>query len=148
MNIYALAIGIITIVYMIVCLRKTKLDRTKWAYPLLLSTFPLYYFAFAIYAMDARALVYEILIGLAFFFIAFIAYKSSKKTSALIIGIGSLIHGFYDLYHDLLFINSGTPDWWLEFCGSIDIVLGLYLIYFAIKVPNKSGNYAHSAHDG
>ncbi|WP_444926794.1 hypothetical protein ACJJI4_01360 [Microbulbifer sp. TRSA002] len=147
MNIYAFTIGIAIVAYIIIRFKKTRLERTKWAYPVLLATFPCYYFAFAIYAKDTQALGLEILTGLAFFLIAFFSYKSSKKASALLVGLGCIIHGFYDVYHDLLFINSGTPEWWLEFCGSIDFILGVYLIYYAIKAPNKSINYAPSAPD-
>ncbi len=38
-------------------------------------------------------------------------------------------------YH---FTNAGTPEWWFEFCGSIDVILGVYLIYFAMKIPNRA----------
>lgn len=137
MNIYALVIGIAIAAFIIIRFKTTRLERKKWAYPVLLATFPLYYFVFAIYAENAQALRYEILAGIAFFLIAFIAYISSKKAAALLVGAGCILHGFYDVYHHLLFINPGTPEWWLEFCGSIDIILGIYLIYFAIQLPYK-----------
>jgi len=137
MNIYALTIGIAIVTYVIIRFKKTRLERTKWAYPLFLASFPVYYFAFAIYAKNTQALGYEVLVGLIFFLIAFVAFKSRNKTSALLVGAGSILHGVYDAYHDLLFVNPGTPDWWLEFCGSIDIILGLYLIYYAVNVPDK-----------
>lgn len=138
MNFYALVIGIAIVAYVIIRFKQNGLEKTKWAYPVFLATFPLYYFAFAIYAQDTQALGYEALIGVAFFSIAFFAYKSSKKASALLVGSGSILHGVYDAYHEELFVNPGTPEWWLEFCGSIDIILGVYLIYFAIKVPNEA----------
>lgn len=138
MNIYALTIGIAIVVYVILRFKKTRLERTKWAYPLFLASFPVYYFVFAIYANNLQALGYEIAVGFIFFSIAFIAYKSTNKIPALMVGVGSILHAVYDAYHDLLFINPGTPGWWLEFCGSIDVILGLYLIYYAANIPNKT----------
>ena len=92
---------------------------------------------FSIYGNDIDALWKELLVGILFFFIAYIAYKSQRKLSALLVGIGCILHAIYDLWHDVLFINAGTPNWWIEFCGSIDLVLGLYLIYIGITLPNK-----------
>ena len=143
MNIYALTIGIAIIAYVIIRFKKTRLERTKWAYPFFLATFPVYYFVFAIYSKNIQAFGYEVAVGLIFFIISFIAYKSKNRTSALLIGIGCILHGVYDAYHDLLFINPGTPSWWLEFCGSIDIILGLYLIYYALNVPNNALKQGH-----
>ncbi|MEJ2141467.1 MAG: hypothetical protein P8Y24_03780 [Gammaproteobacteria bacterium] len=137
MNIYALIIGLIIVAYVIVRFKKTRLEKTKWAYPLFLASFPLYYVAFSIYGNDLVALWKELIVGIIFFFIAYIAYKSHRKLSFVLVGIGCILHVVYDLYHDVFFINTGTPDWWLEFCGSIDLVLGLYLIYIAVLLPNK-----------
>ena len=137
MNIYALVIGLAVVSYVIIRFKKKRWEKTKWAYPLFLASFPFFYFAFAIYVADFSALGKEILVGTTFFLIAYVAYKSQRKLSALLVGIGCILHAVYDYYHDIFFINNGTPSWWLEFCGSIDLVLGLYLIYFAIKVPNK-----------
>ena len=103
-----------------------------------MASFPLYYFAFAVYGHDLIALYKEIAIGSAFFVLAFIAIKSKRKTSAALVGIGCLLHAAYDAYHNVLFVNPGTPSWWLEFCGSIDLILGVYLFYFATKAPNKT----------
>jgi len=137
LNIYALIAGIATVAYVIIRFKKTRLERSKWAYPLLLASFPLFYFIFAIYAKDTQALAYEVLISLVFFLIALFSYKSSIRASALLVASGCILHGVYDAYHDLLFINPGAPNWWLEFCGSIDIILGVYLIYFALKAPGR-----------
>lgn len=137
MNIYALAIGIIIVFYVIIRFRKTRLEKTKWAYPLLLASFPVYYFVFAMYGNDLVALGKELLAGSIFFLLAFIAYKSQHKLSVLIVAAGSILHAVYGAYHDIFFINSGTPGWWLEFCGSIDLILGMYLIYLGLTMTNK-----------
>lgn len=138
MNIFALTIGVITAFLIIWHFNRRKLERARLPYPALLSTFPVYYFVFALYASDYVALYKEIGVGIIFFVLAYIAIKSKRKMSASLVAVGCIAHAIYDSYHNVFFINSGTPAWWLEFCGSIDLILGLYLIYFAITVRNKS----------
>ena len=138
MNFYALISGIIIVTLIIAHFKRSRLEKSQLAYPLLLASFPLYYFVFAIYANDIVALQKEFVVGTVFFALAFIAIKSKIKLSATLVGIGSISHAIYDHYHNILFINPGTPSWWLEFCGSIDLILGVYLFYFAITTPNKS----------
>lgn len=138
MNLYALTIGLVVVFYVIYRFKITRLEKTSWAYPLFMATFPVYYFVFALYGNDYVALGKEMLIGTIFLILAYIAYKSNRKLSALLVAAGCLLHAAYDMYHDILFVNAGTPGWWLEFCGSIDLILGLYLIYFALTVPDKA----------
>jgi peptidoglycan/LPS O-acetylase OafA/YrhL len=138
MNIYALTIGIITAILIIWHFKRRKLEKSKLPYPILLATFPLYYFVFALYSSDYVALYKEIGVGFIFLVLALLAIKSNRKASSLLVAIGCIAHGIYDAYHNMLFINNGTPSWWLEFCGSIDIILGIYLIYFAVSAPNKA----------
>lgn len=137
MSFYALITGLVVISYVIVRFKHKRWEKTKWAYPLFLASFPFFYFAFAVYANDITALGAEVLSGTIFFLLAYIAYKSQLKLSALLVGFGCVLHAAYDYYHDTFFINAGTPSWWIEFCGSIDLILGLYLIYFAINAPGK-----------
>lgn len=140
MNIYALSIGIITAILIIWHFKRRKLEKAQFPYPILLATFPVYYFVFALYASDFTALYKEIGISLIFISVVYLAIKSNRKISALLVAFGCIAHGVYDIYHDVLFINNGTPVWWAEFCGSIDLILGIYLIYFAITAPNKAFN--------
>jgi len=50
MNIYALIIGIVVALFVVIRFRKTSLERKKWVYPVFLATFPVYYWVFAVYA--------------------------------------------------------------------------------------------------
>ncbi len=138
MNISALTIGIITAVLIIWHFKKSKLEKAQLTYPILLATFPVYYFVFAIYAGDYLALFKEAGFSLVFFGLAYLAIILKRKASASLVALGYIVHGIYDIYHDKLFINNGTPVWWAEFCGSIDLILGIYLIYFAVAAPNKA----------
>ena len=138
MNIYALLIGIIVVTLVIVYFKRSYLERTQLAYPLLLASFPFYYFVFAIYGNDFDSLYKEITVGFIFFAFSLVAIKSKRKLSAVIVGSGCIFHAIYDIYHNHLFVTLGTPSWWPEFCGSIDFILGIYLFYFAATAPNKS----------
>lgn len=138
MNILALIIGLAIAVIVILRFKSRRLENTKWAYPLLLASFPIYYWVFAISAKDYHALVNEISIGFLFFFVAFLAYRFKSPLTMLLLGIGFVSHALYDFFHASLFNNSGTPIWWPEFCGAVDIFIGLYILYLACIMGNKS----------
>ena len=133
MNNYALAIGIIAAIIVVLRFRVGRLEKTTWAYPMLLATFPLYYWLFALYASDYNALLYEVATGVVFFAIAYAAYKFRSFATLLLLAIGYVAHAAYDFYHEALFINSGAPTWWPEFCGSVDVLIGGYLVYLAFS---------------
>ena len=138
MNMLALIVGLVIAVIVILRFKSRRLENTKWAYPLLLASFPIYYWVFAISAKDHYALVNEISIGFLFFFVAFLAYRFKSPFTMLLLGIGFVSHALYDFFHASLFNNSGTPIWWPEFCGAVDILIGLYIIYLACILGNKS----------
>ena len=138
MNYIALIVGMFTVTYIIFRFKKTRLERTTWAYPMLLGSFPVYYFVFAVYAQDYKALGYEVAIGALFMAAAYFSYKTNRKLSFFVVGIFCVLHAAYDLFHHYLFINAVAPLWWLEFCGSIDVILGFYLILLARSLPEES----------
>jgi len=137
MNILALVVGFLIAAWVIIIFKSQKLENTIWAYPLLLASFPLYYWVFAIAANDYPALLMEIIIGLIYFLAAFIAYKFKSFLTMFLLGIGFVSHALYDIFHDNLFNNRGTPIWWPEFCGAVDILIGFYVLYY-IAFPFKS----------
>ncbi len=132
-NLFALVTGIIIAVAVIIRFRNTKLERKVWVYPLLIATFPAYYWIFAIVGSDMLALYKEILVGIVFIGMAFIAIKTNRRISLVILAAACILHGVYDVVHDRIFINSGTPLWWPELCGVIDILIGVYLLYLTIS---------------
>lgn len=138
MNISAFIIGILLSIFIIVCFKKARLENSKFAYSALLFTFPFYYFIFAIYGKDYTAIPLELAGGLLFFGIAILALKFSNFNKLIILSIGYILHGVYDVIHNVFFINLGIPIWWAEFCGSIDIILGVYLLSLAFKHQTKS----------
>lgn len=134
----ALATGILIAVVLVLRLKARQLEETRWAYPLLLATFPIYYWMFAAYAGDSAALLKELLAGAGFFVIAFVAYRFRSFSSLLLLAVGYIAHAAYDFQHDAFFVNSGTPVWWPAFCGSIDFLLGAYLAYLAFSLRRRS----------
>ena len=140
MNLYAFGIGILVAIYVVLRLRSTELERTTWAYPLLLATFPLYYLAFALFVSDYAVLPKEIFIGLAFLAIAYIVYSCKSFITLLLLALGYVLHAAYDFYHNLFFVNAGVPHWWPEFCGSVDALIGSYIVYLAFLFRNSSSH--------
>jgi uncharacterized membrane protein HdeD (DUF308 family) len=117
--------------------KKSRLETSKYAYSLLLATFPIYYFAFALYGNDYAAIPFELAGGVIFFIIALLSLKFDDFNKSSLLAFGYLLHGIYDVIHNMLFINAGTPTWWPEFCGVIDIIIGLYLLTLAFRARTK-----------
>lgn len=140
MNLYALVAGIFLGVFVVLRFKKTRLERKPSAYPLLLATFPAYYCVFAIYASDYDALAMEFLVGITFLLIAYTAYKLNNLVGLLILATGYIIHAVYDVIHESIFSNAGTPLWWPEFCGAVDFLIGVYLLYFAFSIKTRKTN--------
>ena len=140
MNIIAFFIGCAIAAIIVVRFREKDLERKRMPYPLLLATFPFYYFAFALYAKDYSALVNEILVGIIFVFIALFAYMQRSILGMRVLGLGYIAHAIYDVIHSTLFFNSGTPLWWPEFCGAVDGLLGIYLLCLAQSTQREKKN--------
>jgi len=114
MNTYALVIGAAIAVFAVLLFKAKGLENTKWAYPIFLGTFPIYYWVFAVYASDYAALLEELMAGVAFLAIGYIAYKFRSFATLLLLAIGYVMHAAYDFYHNLFFVNTGAPTWWPE----------------------------------
>jgi hypothetical protein len=137
LNLYALLTGIAIAIFVVILFRRTRLENRKWLYPLLLATFPMYYFYFAIYGADYAALKIEILVGLLFFSLAFIGFKLKSSGALFVLSAGYIGHAVYDFSHNKFFLNSGAPLWWPEFCAAVDLLIGIYLLMMAISINTK-----------
>jgi len=138
MNMYAIAIGAVIALAVVLLFKVWGLEETKWAYPVLLAEFPVNYWVFAIYGSDSAALLKEVLVGLAFLAVAYIAYKFKAFVTMLFLAFGYVMHAAYDLSHKLLFINAGAPTWWPEFCASVDVLIGAYIAYLSFSFRKRS----------
>ncbi len=135
---YAIIAGALIAVSMIFGMKFSRTENKPWAYPLVLSTYPMFYFGFAIYASDQAALMQELKYAIPIFIICIVTAIKNTKYSAFVLSLGYIGHGIYDAVHIHLFENPGMPIWWPEFCGTVDIIMGLYLILYSINLPNKS----------
>jgi len=132
MNIWALLIGTMLSIFAVIRFKKIGLERKVWFYPLLLASFPVFYWAFALFVSDYSALLDEVAVGSIYFAIAFIAYRWRSAVTSVVLATGFISHAVYDAMHHAMFINAGTPVWWPEFCASADLLFGFYLMYTAI----------------
>lgn len=57
-------------------------------------------------------------------------------------GVEIVAHGLFDLVHHTMIEDAGVPDWWPGFCGSLDVVLGLWVIGLS-----RSGVYSERLPD-
>ncbi|MCG7489082.1 hypothetical protein MHN79_06245 [Vibrio sp. Of14-4] len=135
-NYYALAVGAAVVVFVIFYFKKTGHENYNIAYPVLLATFPVYYWFFSIYSNDYNALFYEVIVGILFIVSAGLAYKMSRMKSLALLALAFICHGIYDIIHTTIYSHSVAPSWWPEFCGVIDVFLGLYML--SLMKWNKS----------
>jgi hypothetical protein len=102
----------------------TRFDEDRSFYSTVLVIIASYYVLFAVLGGSGHALVWELVVAVAFSSAAIIG----ALYAPMLVGIGITTHGLFDLVHDVLIENSGVPTWWPGFCGSIDVALGLWVI--------------------
>ncbi|MEO5859188.1 MAG: hypothetical protein ABIR33_09595 [Pyrinomonadaceae bacterium] len=101
------------------------MDRDRALYPATLIVIAAYYVLFAVMGGSTESLYAELAAGSIFVALAIAGFRWTLwLTAAGIIG-----HGIFDVFHGYLIHNAGVPGFWLGFCSSIDIVLGLYLAF-------------------
>ena len=123
-----LAVGIATLA------RFTRFDEDRSFYSTILIIIASYYVLFAVLGGSRHALGWELVIGVVFSAVAIIG----ALVLPALVGIGIIAHGLFDLVHDVLITNSGVPTWWPSFCGSIDVLLGLWVLLSTRSAPTWS----------
>ena len=132
-----LVIGVVFVVPTIYMIRTRNFD--DWAWPFFLASLPVWYMLFGVLALDGTAIALEALVGLPYFITAFFTWRIRSGLIHVVLGLAWLSHGFYDYYHDLLFINPGVFAWYPVFCAVVDIAIGAYLLYRACVYYRTSG---------
>lgn len=130
--------GILVALVTILGIKFRGTENKPWTYPLILSSFPMFYFAFSIYAGDMDVLTREIVFAIPIFVICILSAVKNLRFSGVLLGLGYLGHGVYDGLHESIFHNPGMPSWWPVFCGVIDVLVGIYILYFVRKLPKLS----------
>lgn len=125
-EILGLIIGTAFILPAIFVIRKKRWDDLAW--PLFLATLPVWYMLFGVLTLDPTIVGKELLYGLPFLCIGFLVWRIKSSLTLILIGLAWLSHGFYDVYHDLLFVNPGVFTWYPTFCAVVDLVAGGYLL--------------------
>lgn len=121
-----LAIGVATLA------RFTGFDRERSFYPTVLIIIASYYVLFAVMGGSTRALGWELAVALAFSAVAIVGALHAP----VLVGAGIIAHGLFDLVHNGLVENPGVPTWWPGFCGSVDVLLGLWVISLYCSRPD------------
>lgn len=107
--------------------RLTRSDEERSFFPTLLIVIAAYYVLFAF--MSGEAIVEEILAAAVFTLAAIVG----GARWPLLVGIGIFMHGVFDFARPSFISNSGVPTWWPAFCGSVDVLLGAWVIRLALR---------------
>jgi len=102
----------------------TRFDEDRSFYSTVLVIIASYYVLFGVVGGSGHALVWELVIAVAFSTVAILGALHAP----VLVGTGIMAHGLFDLVHDGIIYNSGVPTWWPSFCGSIDVPLGLWVM--------------------
>ncbi|MDH5445444.1 MAG: hypothetical protein OEY52_07790 [Gammaproteobacteria bacterium] len=113
-------------VFVLILARVTRFDTDRSFYPVILIVIAFYYVLFAVMIEEADVIFYELLASVVFSSVAII---SGMRNLVYVVAAGLILHGVYDLTHNLIFINPGTPSWWQGFCAAFDFVLGVDCLY-------------------
>lgn len=126
------AIGVLTIVL------ARFIRGERWLYSLGLLTLPGIYTFFALQAGEQAVGVNEMIYGVPYLVAGLVFAFVSVRHSAIVVGIFWLLHGLYDLTHNLFFTNIGVPDWYPVFCFVVDAVVGSYLLWLSRRLPHAN----------
>ncbi|MFT3743619.1 MAG: hypothetical protein QM785_04915 [Pyrinomonadaceae bacterium] len=126
-------VGIVSAVVLAVFARFSGFEKDRSFYPTVLIVIGFLYVLFG--SIDGRMSVVltEIVFALVFSSIAVFGYSKSCR----LVGIGIAAHGVFDFVHALFIEDAGVPIWWPGFCGSIDIVLGIYVAVAGCRGETK-----------
>ena len=127
----AIAGALVASLMILVIRRSTSLH---WMYSVVLIILPVIYMVFGIFSGETGVIIKELLYGLPFIFVGALCLLFGFKLSAYLLAAFWLLHGLYDVYHDVFLINSGVPFWYPVFCAAVDLVIGAYLLYASAKV--------------
>ena len=100
-------------------------DKDRSFYPVILIVIAMYYVLFAFMSENADVIIKELIVALLFSAVAIIG----ARLSVLFVAIGLITHGVFDIFHSRFVLNVEVPLWWPGFCASIDIVLGIVVLY-------------------
>ena len=135
-HVLGVIIGILFIIPTIYFIRTKDWDKVAW--PFFLITLPVYYMLFGLLVIDGEAILDEFLYGLPFIITGLLARRISSKAALLVVALAWLSHRFYDIYHDILFVNPGVLSWYAALCALVDVTVAGYLLFSYKKLTMQS----------
>lgn len=127
-----IAVGILTIVV------ARSIRGQAWLYSIGLLTLPSLYAMFALLAGEQAVGVKEMIYGIPFIVAGLAFAFMSVRQSAVVVGAFWILHALYDLTHSQFFTNVGVPVWYPVFCFSVDLVVGVYLLWLSRRIPDAN----------
>ena len=114
--------------------RISGFERDRSFYPTVLIVIALLYLLFG--ALDGRTsvILIESVFALLFSAAAVVGYRKG----CWIVASGIAAHGVFDFVRQFFIENSGVPVWWPGFCGTIDILLGIWVGVFVCRRVNDT----------
>ena len=125
--------GAITALLLAAAGRLTRFDRDRSFWPTVLIVIASYYLLFAVMGGDMSALLQESAVILAF---AAVALLGAFRWPVLV-GVGIVAHGVFDLLHGHVITNPGVPVWWPAYCAAVDVLLGAWVIGCALRAGQR-----------
>jgi hypothetical protein len=110
----------------------------RWLYALGLLTLPSLYANFALQAGEPAVGVKEMIYGIPFIAAGLVFAFVSVRQSAVVVGAFWILHALWDLTHSQFFTNAGVPGWYPVFCFSVDIVVGVYVLWLSRRIPDAN----------
>ncbi len=106
-------------------------EASLFAFALLV--LPIVYVFFALADDSGANAAKELLAGLPWILGGIVLLGYRVPRAAALVGALWLLHGVYDVTHDVLFMNPGVPDWYPLACLGTDVVIGGYLLLLAYR---------------
>jgi hypothetical protein len=122
----------------VIILAARTIRGERWLYSLGLLTLPSLYAFFALRVGDQVTGLQEMTYGLPFLAAGLIFASVSVRQSAVAVGSFWILHALYDVTHDQFITNTGVPRWYPAFCFSVDVVIGVYLLWLSRRLPDAN----------
>lgn len=137
----AVIAGLLSAAALIAISRALRAER--WLYALSLLVLPALYAGFALLADAPDIAVHELRVGLPYLLggvvLALLGRRHPVAVTALVAALW-LLHGGYDAIHPQWFVNPGVPGWYPLYCASVDVAIGVYLGWLALRLAQPPRN--------
>jgi hypothetical protein len=104
-------------------------DRDRAFYPTVVIVVATYYILFAAMVGSLPALMIESSVAGVFLMLALAGFKKNLWWAVA----GLVGHGVFDFFLRGFIQNPGVPVWWPGFCGSFDVLAGLFLAVLVLR---------------